>query len=144
MAPLRAAVLERLHGEQRAAVAHISEDSLGSPDPALHSDYSRAVYPAWFADAEMASHFVPPEALSETGAAVLARLRRDGYDWNERIRALSTSTLVIHGQRDPLPLADPRTNSYPAAAEIVVVPSAGHMPFWEAPRRFFAVIDAFL
>src|SRR5262249_42217802 len=48
MAPLRQNVLARLEGEQRDAVAHISEESLGNPDPALHSAYSRAVYPAWF------------------------------------------------------------------------------------------------
>src|SRR5215475_1175428 len=37
MAPLRHAVLERLHGQQRDAVARISEESLGAPDAALHS-----------------------------------------------------------------------------------------------------------
>jgi pimeloyl-ACP methyl ester carboxylesterase len=144
MAPLRAAVLDRLQGDQRAAVAHISEESLGNPDPALHSAYSRAVYPAWFADAEMASHFTPPEATSATGASVLARLRREGYDWTERVRALSTPTLVIHGERDPLPLASPGTQSYIGAADVVGIPAAGHMPFWEAPQRFFAVIESFL
>src|SRR3954469_8297464 len=48
MAPLRRNVIERLHGEQRAAVERIAEVSLGEADPALHSTYSRAVYPAWF------------------------------------------------------------------------------------------------
>jgi pimeloyl-ACP methyl ester carboxylesterase len=102
------------------------------------------VYPAWFADAEMASRFAPPEATSATGAAVLARLRRDGYDWSERIRGVSTPTLVLHGQGDPLPLADSVTRSYIASAELVVIPASGHMPFWEAPQRFFALVDAFL
>jgi proline iminopeptidase len=145
MAPLRQAVLARLHGAQRGAVARISEESLGSPDPALHSAYSRAVYPAWFADDEMAVHFTPPEATTDTGAAVLARLRRDGYDWRDRVHALSTPTLVLHGERDPLPLglADSAYGSYLRSAQIVVVPASGHMPFWEAPRRFFERLESF-
>jgi len=141
---LRAAVLARLHGERRDAVAHISEKSLEAQDPALHSRYSRAVYPAWFADNEMAARFAPPDAISVTGAAILGRLRR-GYDWRDRLRALSVPTLVIHGESDPLPLADFATDPYMlSAARTIVVPSSGHMPFWEAPQRFFELIESFL
>jgi len=25
-----------------------------------------------------------------------------------------------------------------------VVPAAGHMPFWEAPQRFFSALESFL
>ena len=145
MAPLRRAVLERLRGGERDAVARIPEESLGNPDPALHSTYSRAVYPAWFADRELASRFAPPDALSETGAAVLARLRGEGYDWRPILRALSTPTLVIHGEQDTLsPAVSVETASVLVNARQVVVPSSGHMPFWEAPERFFALVTSFL
>jgi proline iminopeptidase len=145
MSPLRTAVLDRLVGEEHEAVARVSEDALGDPDPALHTAYARAVYPAWFADPDLARRFAPPDAISATGAAVLARLRRDGYDWRPRLRGLSTPTLVIHGDRDPLPLAVSSANSYIlATAHREVVPSSGHMPFWEAPQRFFPLIESFL
>jgi len=145
MAPLRQAVLDRLAGIEREAVARIPEDALGDPDPALHSAYARAVYPAWFADRDLAAHFAPPEAMSATGAATLARLRRHGYDWRDRLGGFSTPTLVIHGELDPLPLAVSSANSYILkTAHRVVVPSSGHMPFWEAPQRFFASIKSFL
>lgn len=145
MAPLRENVLHRLEGTEQDAVAHIAEASLADPDPALHSAYARAVYPAWFADHEMAGHFTPPEALSQTGAAVLARLRREGYDWRDTVRAVSAPTLVIHGEADALPLAVSETNSYILErAHRAVLPSSGHMPFWEAPERFFSLIDSFL
>jgi proline iminopeptidase len=145
MTPLRSNVLARLNGAERAAVAEIPEEALGSPDPALHSRYSRAVYPAWFADSEMALRFTPPDAVSETGTAVLSRLRRDGYDWTERVSALSVPTLVIHGEEDALPLADFSAESYMVPnARLVVVPTSGHMPFWEAPQLFFSQVDSFL
>jgi len=144
MAPLRVAVLARLHGKDRETVGHISEKMLGDADPQLHSDYSRSVYPAWFADAEMAKRFTPPAAQSETGTAVLARLRREGYDWRTKVRALSRPTLVLHGEADPLPLAPSTHDAYISSALIVTIPSAGHMPFWEAPQRFFSALDSFL
>jgi len=134
-----------LHGDARDAVTRISEEMLGDPNPALHSEYSRAVYPAWFADSEMASRFTPPTAISETGAAVLARLRHEGYDWRPRLRAFSIETLVIHGELDPLPRTIFPDASYNLSnARYVAVPSSGHMPFWEAPERFFAVVESFL
>jgi pimeloyl-ACP methyl ester carboxylesterase len=133
-----------LQGEERDAVAQISEESLGDPDPVLHSTYNRAVYPAWFADREMSNRFTPPHATSKTGAAVLARLRRNGYDWTDRLRSLSTPTIVIHGEEDPLPLAESGDDSYIRSARIVEVPASGHMPFWEASARFFSVIESFL
>jgi proline iminopeptidase len=145
MSPLRTAVLDRLSDEEHNAVARVSENALGVPDPALHTAYARAVYPAWFADPDLAKRFTPPDATSATGTAVLARLRRDGYDWRPRLRGLSTPTLVIHGDRDPLPLAVSSANSYILAnARLEVVPASGHMPFWEAPQRFFPLIESFL
>ena len=33
---------------------------------------------------------------------------------------------------------------YGPSARLEVIPGAGHMPFWEAPERFFALVDAFL
>lgn len=145
LSPLRRAVLERLTGAQRDAVAEIPEESLFSPDPVIHSRYARAVYPAWFADHEMSIRFTPPEALSETGSVVLARLRREGYDWRPKLRALSLPTLVVHGEEDALPVGVSLeiSKSLPHARRCVV-PSSGHMPFWEAPERFFALIESFL
>jgi proline iminopeptidase len=144
MTPLRNNVIARLSGAQRAAVEAIPEEALGEPDAALHSRYSRAVYPAWFADADMAAHFAPPDALSPTGAAVLARLRHDGYDWRPRLRAFFVPTLVLHGECDALPLAQSVDLYVVPPAHVVVVPSSGHMPFWEAPQRFFSLVSSFL
>jgi proline iminopeptidase len=144
MPQLRENVLARLQGAQREEVARVSESDLTQPDPELHSRYASAVYPAWFADRGMAIHFTPPHALSETGAAVLARLRA-GYDWRDRLGSLSAPTLVIHGRNDALPTAVAAALSYIAGtASPTIIPASGHMPFWEAPDLFFAAVEAFL
>jgi pimeloyl-ACP methyl ester carboxylesterase len=138
-------VLARLEGDERAAVERITEDSLGEPDATLHSTYSRAVYPAWFVDREMALRFKPPEASSQTGAAALARLRRDGYDWRALLRTVETSTLLIHGAGDALPATTAADTSYILPnARSTVVPASGHMPFWEVPELFFPLVVSFL
>jgi proline iminopeptidase len=114
-------------------------------DPAVASDYSRAFYPAWFADAELAAMFSPPRSASRTGAAVSARLRREGYDWRHVVADLNVATLVIHGERDVLPVeVARRTAALLPQARLTLIPDAGHMPFWEAPQTFFPAVDAFL
>ena len=89
--------------------------------------------------------FSPPRSESQTGAAVASQLRGQGYDWTALLRAVSVPTLVIHGDRDLLPVS--------VAQEIVatlgnarleIIPDAGHMPFWESPELFFALTESFL
>ncbi|MDB4906788.1 MAG: putative hydrolase [Gemmatimonadetes bacterium] len=129
----------------RATIDRITELALQDPDPQLHSDFSRASYPAWFVNPELAAFFTPPVALSPTGAAVLAELRRNGYDWRDRLRTLSTPTLVLHGEGDALPpsVSTEIAEVLPQARQRIV-PDSGHMPFWEAPERFFSLVNAYL
>lgn len=142
---LHAIALERLPADERAALAALDPAALAEPDPAVHSAYARAFAPAWFAEVELAPLFTPPPSDSLTGASVVARLRRDGYDWRERLRALDRPTLVIHGEQDALPLqvAHELVAELPQA-RLAVVPQAGHMPFWERPAETFPLIADFL
>lgn len=146
MPALDAAALARLTPAQRALLDRHPPSSLGSDDPNVQSAHSRAIYPAWFADPELASMFSPPRATSVTGSAVAARLRREGYDWRALLSALPVPVLVIHAERDLLPVESTRqlVDTLGSSARLVVVPDSGHMPFWEAPERFFALIDSFL
>lgn len=145
MSPMREAVRSRLSGDALAAFERIPEDALATDDPEIHSEHARAVYPAWFADGDFAHFFTPPRAISRTGASVLGRLRREGYDWRTRLRALTAPTLVMQGERDPFPESAARqlAEAIPGA-RLTLVPASGHMPFWEAPQRFFALVESFL
>jgi proline iminopeptidase len=145
MDELQRTALERVGEADRATLLRLANGALHDPDPAVLAAHARATYPAWFADPDFASYFTPPAEASLTGAAVLARLRREGYDWREQLRALSTPTLVIHGERDALPVAVAHElSALLPHARLILIPNAGHMPFWEAPQRFFSVVDDFL
>ena len=145
---LHAAAVERLRTADPMAAATLAAfdpTRLHEPDPETHADYTQAFYPAWFADLTLPSLIPTTRALSPTGASVVARLRRDGYDWRDALRALSAPSLVLHGERDVLPADQARrTVELLPHARLVVLADAGHMPFWEAPDRFFPLVTHFL
>jgi proline iminopeptidase len=137
--------IPRLGPGDRAILEHIDQPALLAPDPGVHSAYSRAMYAAWFADPSLAAMFSPPRSDSRTGAAVAARLRGEGYDWTSLLRAVSVPTLVIHGDKDLLPVSVAREIVATLRhARLEIIPEAGHMPFWESPELFFTLVESFL
>jgi proline iminopeptidase len=144
MPVLHANALARASAEDRATLER-THDLLSAPDPDVHSEHSRAAYASWFADPAFGSYFTPPASASVTGATIAALLRREGYDFRKQLRALSAPTLVLHGERDALPAAVAlELSELLPHARHVLLPDAGHMPFWEAPERFFTLVDDFL
>ena len=142
---LHSAAVERLEGERRQTLEALDPTDLFEDDIAKHAAYTSALYPAWFSDRDFGAIFSSPRANSPTGAAVAARLRREGYDWTETIQTISTPTLILHGEDDILGLDVPqRLQSLIAGSKVELLPHAGHMPFWEAPEEFFDLVDAFL
>jgi len=137
--------LNRLSGSDREALAALDPHALAQPDPAVHSTYARAFVPAWFADSSLAPQFLPPVVEEVTGVHVAARLRRDGYDWRDQVRALDRPTLVIYGERDALPrqTAEELVALLPQAT-LRTIPEAGHMPYRERPELFFPIVESFL
>jgi pimeloyl-ACP methyl ester carboxylesterase len=142
---LHQAALDRLTGEKREHLAAIDPTSLHVDDIESHAAYTSALYPAWFADRDFGAIFSSPRANSPTGAAVAARLRREGYDWTERIASIRVPTLIIHGDQDLLDLTVPESiKQLIPGSEVAIIHHAGHMPFWEAPEEFFARVETFL
>ena len=145
LAPMHEHALGRLGVSDRTVLQRLDPLKLLEGDPDVHSAYSRAIYPAWFGDPHLAQLFAPPRSESRTGAAVASRLRREGYDWTAVVRGLLLQTLVIHGEQDLLPpsVAHELVGLLPMAG-LVLVPGAGHMPFWESPELFFERVEHFL
>ncbi len=142
---LHGVALSRLTGEARAQLAAFDPALLHDPEPGRQAEYNRALYPAWFHDGEMGALFAPPLARSETGAAVVARLRREGFDWRGAAARIRARTLLVHGTSDMIPVAQAeRTTATISGAQLHLIPGAGHMPFWEQSTLFFAAVEEFL
>ena len=145
LAGLHSAGVARLSGEKRATLEALDPALLYEDDIAAHMRYAAALYPAWFADREFASIFAPPYAESATGAAVAARLRRDGYDFSSEIATITTPTLVLHGKDDLIDVEVARSLAmFIRKSTLALIPHTGHLPFWEAPEEFFALVERFL
>ena len=130
--------------EAHALLALLDPLLLHEPDPERHAEYSRTMYAAWFHDQEMRS-FSPPVTHSATGAAVAARLRREGFDWRARYAAVRAPVLLVHGVEDALPIAEAHASAaLIPRARVVAIPEAGHMPFFENPEPTFAAALDFL
>ncbi|MBM4193074.1 MAG: alpha/beta fold hydrolase [Gemmatimonadetes bacterium] len=142
---LHDAALARLDGRERAILASLDPRLLHDDNPDTHAEYSRAIYPAWFVDREMATAFAPPRETSQTGASVAARLRREGYDWTADVAKIAASTLLVHGREDPISPANAvSTANRIRRSSVREIADAGHMPFWEQPREFFSHVESFL
>jgi proline iminopeptidase len=137
--------IDRLTGEQRNTLEKLDPSDLHVDDISKHAAYTSALYPAWFADRDFGAIFSSPHANSPSGAAVAARLRREGYDWTEIIRTIRVPTLLVHGDQDIVDVSvAEETAALVDGAKLAVIPHSGHMPFWEAPEEFFRVVGQFL
>jgi proline iminopeptidase len=142
---LHSSAVARLSGTRREALEKLDPARLHVDNIADHAEYASALYPAWFADREFGSIFSSPRANSRTGAAVAARLRREGYDWTKVVASIEVPTLVVHGEDDLLSVDVARSiASLVQRSEVALIPHAGHMPFWEEPEEFFSIVERFL
>lgn len=67
------------------------------------------------------------------------------WDWTTSLGSAVVPTLLIHGERDPLPIESARR--WAAAmpnARLLELKGIGHFPYVEAPKVFFAAVDRFL
>ena len=145
LSALHEVALARLTGDTRARLAAFDPTLLHDPEPGRQAEYNRALYPAWFHDGELGAIFSPPLARSETGAAVVSRLRREGFDWRAAAARIRARTLLVHGESDMIPVSQAqRTVATIPGAQLRLIPEAGHMPFWEQPGVFFSIVEDFL
>ena len=90
---------------------------------------------------------VPPNEdasrVNDQGRRVLQKL--GAFDWRERFRALTTPTLVLHGERDPVPVAGAHEwLEVLPDARLEVLPGLGHLPWVEDGPRFRSLVEGFL
>ena len=82
---------------------------------------------------------------SDQKAALACMASFGTEDFRDDLPNVTVPTLVIHGEEDLLSVDVARANAEILPhARLEVIPGAGHMPFWEAPVRFFSIVDACL
>ncbi|HEY7611374.1 MAG TPA: alpha/beta fold hydrolase [Gemmatimonadales bacterium] len=67
------------------------------------------------------------------------------YDWRRDMARVRSPTLVMHGDKDFIPVATAREWAATMPdARLFVMRGYGHFPYMEAPEPFFAAVDRFL
>jgi pimeloyl-ACP methyl ester carboxylesterase len=118
---------------------------LDGPDPtdadALAS--LSLLWPSYFADPAAAPP-IPPhiktslKAYGETFASAREHL---ASGFGEKLRELSVPAVFVLGEQSPMPVAQgQQTAALLPAAEVVVIPSAGHLPWHERPGCIAAAL----
>ena len=89
---------------------------------------------------------VPPEALRNSTLVNASALQPLGdWDWRQNFREVQLPVLIIHGEKDPIPVASAAEwrAAFPNAS-LLIVEGAGHFPHVEQPAAFMRAIEAFL
>lgn len=67
------------------------------------------------------------------------------WDWRQRMTSVQAPTLVIHGEKDSIPMESSRewANVLPNA-HLLIIPGSGHFPHLEDPEVYFPAVERFL
>lgn len=122
----------------------LRESGLRERDPEAFQQriFELSVAP-YFHDPERARDLTPFRVTGRTQQEVWASL--GDFDLREGLPSLrGMSSLVLHGEEDPIPIEAARTTAELIGAEFHPVPRCGHVPYVEAHEEFVRVVGGFL
>lgn len=96
----------------------------------------------YFHDPARAAKLTPFRITGRTQQAVWDSL--GDFDFRSELAGLDVPAIVVHGENDPIPIETAVTTAELLDARMVRIPDCGHVPFVEAPERFFDALDPFL
>jgi proline iminopeptidase len=98
----------------------------------------------YFADPTLAHDLTPFRVTGRVQQSVWDSLGDFDLVASGLLKTLSVPTLIVHGTRDPIPLASSEAVARAMGASLVVIEGAGHVPYVEQPEQLFAAVRAFL
>jgi proline iminopeptidase len=101
----------------------------------------------------VAGYFANPAAAHDlTPFRVTGRVQQSVWDslgefdllTAGKLDSVRVPTLILHGDRDPIPIASSEAAARTMGARFVTIDNAGHVPYVENPAALFAAIREFL
>jgi proline iminopeptidase len=123
--------------------AELRESGLRESDPETYAQrlFELSVAP-YFHNPERARDLTPFRVTGRTQQEVWASL--GDYDLRPSIARLRIPALVLHGERDPIPIEASRELAEHLNAEFQPLPDCGHVPYVEAYEEFVRLVHGFL
>jgi pimeloyl-ACP methyl ester carboxylesterase len=92
----------------------------------------------------------PRKAIDLTPFRVVGRVQQSvweslgDFDLIRDLKGVKTTSIIVQGRDDPIPLASSTQASRALETNLVVLDECGHVPYVEQPERLFAALDTFL
>jgi proline iminopeptidase len=129
-------------------IEHSEEFAVG--DPETLNNYLKMIFAVYCADPKQVEK-INLRASSHANVQGMKTLHRmdqeinQPYDLHAGLRYLECPTLIIHGDKDPIPVpAVERIHAALPHSELVVFEECGHFPYIEKPKECFALLNSFL
>jgi proline iminopeptidase len=146
---------EEVNGRKKTiaeALKKIEEDpEYIKNSPTLVTDWYRLMFSTYCcnpADAEkLTLHFTKSSITEDKKIQdiISKGLLSKAYDFYTEFSKITCSTLIIHGECDPIKMKDSeKLHQTIKGSNLVILPKAGHFPFVENPEALFTVIQKFL
>jgi proline iminopeptidase len=123
----------------------LSASNLRERDPEAYRQRNFELSVAgYFADIASARDLTPFRVSARAQESVWASLGDFDLAADGTLESIEVPTLIVHGRRDPIPLASSEAAAKMMGAELVVLENCGHVPYVEQPEALFRAIDRFV
>jgi proline iminopeptidase len=96
----------------------------------------------YFAHPERANNLTPFRVTGRVQQSTWASV--NGAALLDALPSVGIPTLVVHGDRDPIPLASARTTATALSTTVVELSDCGHVPYVEQPDTLLQALEAFV
>ncbi len=96
----------------------------------------------YFAHPERSANLTPFRVTGRVQQSTWASV--DGPQLMAALPTIQRPALVVHGDRDPIPLASARTTAAAIGARLVELTDCGHVPYVEQPEALHLALDEFV
>ncbi|MDB4877185.1 MAG: putative hydrolase [Gemmatimonadetes bacterium] len=125
--------------------AELATSGLRERDPEAYRQRTFELSVAgYFADAAAAHDLTPFRVTGRVQQSVWDSLGDFDLLAPGSLDSVRVPTLILHGDRDPIPIASSEAAAKAMGAKLVAIPGAGHVPYVENPAPLFAAIRDFL
>lgn len=123
--------------------AELAASGLRERDPEAYRQRAFELSVAgYFAHPERSANLTPFRVTGRVQQSTWASV--DGEALLAELGALQVPTLVVHGDRDPIPLSSARQTAEAIGATMVELADCGHVPYVEQPAALQAALERFV
>ncbi len=128
-----------------------ASDKFAAGDPATMEEFLKMSFRTYCATSQKVEDLnlkMSPQAAKnwiKTSGAFKETLFAKAFDLTEPLKKLPCKTLIVHGDKDPIPVVAAKyLNDNIPHSQFVVIEDCGHFPYVEQPEQLFVILNEFL